>query len=101
MPKAPTPCPFCGASLSIEGIVPRKEACPACARDLHACEACGLYDTTAHNKCREPKAEWQPKRDRSNFCDFFEIATGGPATGEGEQKETARKSQLDDLFKNF
>lgn len=101
MTREPIPCPFCGASLSIHGVVPRKEACPACHRDLHACEACSLYDERAHNKCREPKAEWQPKRDRSNFCDFFEIMTSGPAAGENTEKEAARKARLDDLFKDF
>lgn len=101
MPRPSRPCPLCGAPLEIEGLVSRKDTCPSCRRDLHACHACRFYDERAHNRCREPKADWQPRADKANFCDFFELASEGPAAGESADREATRRRQLDDLFKNF
>jgi hypothetical protein len=98
----PAACPLCGASLDLEGgHVPRKEACPACGQDLHACQACRLFAPTAHNQCREPRAEWQSRRDKANYCDFFELAEGPAEAAESADKEAERKRQLDDLFRNL
>lgn len=95
-------CPLCGAALAlVEGFVSRKEACPGCHKDLHACHACRFYDTRAHNQCREPRAEWQPHRDKGNFCDFFELAAGSAAAPDAGDKEAERKRRLDDLFRNL
>lgn len=94
-------CPLCGVRLDQDGaFVPRKASCPSCGNDLHACHACRFHDPVAHNQCREPKAEWQPRRDRANYCDFFELARGGGAAAP-DPREAERKQQLDDLFKNF
>lgn len=96
-------CPLCGAPLGTPGPIGRADTCPACHKDLHACVACRYHDRSAHNECREPRAEWQPRRDRGNFCDFFEPAEAGAAAGGGAvpEKETERQRKLDDLFKNF
>jgi hypothetical protein len=97
-------CPLCGTTFDHPGLIGRADTCPACGRDLHACHACRFHDRSAHNECREPRAEWQPKRDRGNFCDLFELAEAGPDTGAGAAasgKEAERQRKLDDLFKNF
>ncbi|MFQ5509802.1 MAG: hypothetical protein ACE5FN_10785 [Leptospirillia bacterium] len=94
------PCPLCGETLSLDGQPTRKEICPSCNRELHVCLACRFHDPTAHNECRESRAEWQARRDRANFCDLFELSTDGPDP-EDSAKEQKRQSQLDDLFKNF
>jgi len=96
-------CPLCGASFEHSGLIGRADTCPACKRDLHACQACRFHDPSAHNECREFRAEWQARRDLGNFCDLFELAEGGAATGGGAAsgKEAERLRKLDDLFKNF
>jgi hypothetical protein len=94
-------CPLCGATFEHSGIVGRADTCPACKRDLHACHACRFHDPAAHNECREPRAEWQARRDRGNFCDLFELAEGGPAGGAGAAREAERQRKLDDLFRKF
>lgn len=94
-------CPLCGAPLELEGHVSRKEACPACRQDLHACHACRFFDPRAHNQCREPRAEWQARRDKANYCDFFELAEGAAGGTDSAEKEAERKQRLDDLFKNL
>lgn len=94
-------CPLCGATFEHSGLIGRADACPACKRDLHACHACRFHDPAAHNECREPRAESQARRDRGNFCDFFELGVGGPAHGAGAGREAERRKKLDDLFRNF
>lgn len=94
-------CPLCGATFEHSGLIGRKDTCPSCRHDLHACNACRFHDPAAHNECREPRAEWQARRDRGNFCDLFELAEAGPDAGAGTGKEAERRQRLDDLFKNF
>ncbi|MDH4229528.1 MAG: hypothetical protein OEW11_07270 [Nitrospirota bacterium] len=95
-------CPLCGQALNLSGPVSRKDVCPGCGRDLRACHACRLHAPTAHNECREPRAEWQARRDRSNYCDFFELAPapGADATA-ADPREAERQQKLNDLFRNF
>ncbi|MBI5137403.1 MAG: hypothetical protein HZA24_08745 [Nitrospirae bacterium] len=101
MPPPHARCPLCGADLGHAGQPGRRDQCPACLADLHACHACRFHDPRAHNQCREPKAEWQPKRDRANFCDLFELAEQPAGKTGAPDRETDRQRQLDDLFKNF
>lgn len=59
---------------------------------------------TSHNKCLEPKAEFQRTRDKANFCDYFVFTEDSPRrkeTGEAASpKETDNtKKRFDDLFK--
>ena len=90
-------CYFCGGEVPIEGRVMRKDACPHCRRDLHACVQCRFHDPGRHNRCREPKAEMVAERERANQCDYFEWA-GARAGGRGPDPGAARR-RLEDLFK--
>ena len=49
----------------------RNDECPHCAADMHACKNCEFYDTSSHNDCREPVAEYVADKERGNFCDMF------------------------------
>ena len=89
-------CHHCKTEIKIEARVLRSDECPQCSSDLHCCFNCMNYDPTAHNRCREPQAEWVSDREKANFCDFFE-----PNRDKGSTQKTAtdaRKS-FDDLFK--
>jgi hypothetical protein len=60
---------------------------------------CGNYDPSAHNRCREPQAEWVPDREKANFCDLFmpnKLMPGGnkPGSAKGDPRTT-----FDSLFK--
>jgi hypothetical protein len=55
------------------------------------------YDPHAHNKCREPQAEWVTDRERANFCDFF-IPNNLNASAAGKPSADPR-SAFDALFK--
>ena len=91
-------CALCKKSFDTEKVISRKAVCPFCSGDLHSCLNCRFYSESSHNKCLEPKAEFQRTRDRANFCDFFSVRqTTSPASGEDE-KAAARK-KLDDLFR--
>jgi hypothetical protein len=91
-------CFFCGTSLDPGQRLTRESTCPGCQRDLHACVQCRHYDPHAHNKCREPQAEWVTDRERRNFCEYFVLNPAGRGSGQADRATKAR-SQLDRLFK--
>jgi hypothetical protein len=92
-----TVCALCGKEVAADKYFSRKSTCLKCGGDLHICLNCKFYSETSHNKCIEPKAEFQRSRDRANFCDYFtfkESAAFAPA----KEKEKI-KQRLEDLFR--
>jgi hypothetical protein len=89
-------CTFCGAEIQIEDRVGRRDECPQCRRDLHACLQCRFYDRSYHNQCRETQAEYVGDKERSNFCDYFQF--GRESVSEKSAAEDA-KQKLKGLFK--
>jgi hypothetical protein len=93
-------CHYCGTEIKIEGFISRSEECPSCSSDVHCCRNCVNYDTAAHNRCREPQAEWVSDREKANFCDYFTPNKMKAAAGQtGSVVEEAR-SAFEKLFKN-
>ncbi len=89
-------CVFCGAAIEIEGRVGRREECPSCARNLHACLQCRFFDRSAHNQCRENQASLVGDKEKANFCEFFAF---GRDTEEERRDDAAAKAKLAALFK--
>lgn len=72
-----TGCGKCGAVLdAVGGHVGRRDVCPSCGAELHACIHCRHYDETAAKSCKEPFAEVPEDKDSANFCDLFQIGEG-------------------------
>lgn len=70
-------CGKCGASLEIHAAaVGRRDTCPACGADLHACIQCRHYDEHVAKECKEPFAEVPNDKESANFCDLFQIGDG-------------------------
>lgn len=90
-------CHACRNEMKFEGKIYRTTECPHCAADVHCCLNCDNYDVTAHNRCREPQAEWVPDREKANFCDYF-IANRLRGSGKQSAVDDARRT-FDDLFK--
>jgi len=90
-------CALCSTAVDINKYFTRKSTCPKCGGDLHICLNCRFYSPTSHNKCSEPKAEFQRSRDKANFCDYFSFQ-GSAAASSGMVKEDALK-KLEDLFR--
>lgn len=90
-------CHFCGKEVEFHIKVMRKDTCPHCGRDLHACVQCRFYDPGYHNQCREPKSEMVRDREKANLCGHFQFGAGTGRRQE-EKKEDVRK-KLDELFK--
>jgi hypothetical protein len=90
-------CVRCDADLPA-GPYGRRDTCPGCGADLHACVQCTFYAPGAYNDCREPQAERVMDKERSNFCDYFRPADGGPAANQKGGKDEAR-ARLEALFK--
>lgn len=76
----------------------RKDTCPFCGRDLHACVQCQFYDKNAYNECRETQAERVVDKEKGNFCGYFELAGGGTSGKTESEAEKARK-KLEDIFR--
>ncbi len=91
-------CQACGAALSGDGPIGRRDACDACGADLHACVQCRFYDPTASDQCREPEAERVQDKERQNFCEYFQLAAGRGG-GSGRSPADEAKAKLEALFK--
>lgn len=87
-------CHFCKARIELKERPGRRDVCPGCGRDLHACLQCRFYDKDAYHQCREPQADWVSDKESSNFCDYFEFGR----VLRTEVKQDA-KSRLEALFK--
>lgn len=90
-------CHHCRGELKVEASISRTDECPHCGADTHCCLNCENYDPYAHNKCREPQAEWVTDREKANFCDFF-IPNKLTATGAAKSAADPRTA-FDNLFK--
>ena len=91
-------CALCNKEIALDRPLSRKAACPACGGDLHICLNCRFFSESSHNKCLEPKSEFQRTRDRANFCDFFSARETASFSSSDREKEEARK-KLEDLFR--
>lgn len=60
---------------------------------------CGNYDPSAHNKCREPLAEWVSDREKANFCDLFIPNKLAAGAGSARKDSGEIKKSFNDLFK--
>lgn len=91
-------CHNCKTEIKIEGYISRTDSCEKCGEDVHSCLNCLNYDPAAHNKCREPQAEWVSEREKANFCDLFapNKQAGGTAPG---KPATDSRNAFDSLFK--
>lgn len=92
-------CTLCNKEVEVDKFFGRKSECPHCGGDLHICLNCRFYSETSHNKCIEPKAEFQRARDKANFCDYFQYRDSGSApSGRAEPADDVKK-KFESLFK--
>ena len=91
-------CHACKNEIKIEGHISRTDECANCGADIHACLNCENYDPSAHNRCREPQAEWVSDREKANFCDLF-IPNKRAASGHNAPSADNVRSAFDNLFR--
>ena len=75
----------------------RREECPQCRADLHACRQCDFYAPSAPQSCREPVADEVREKEKSNFCGYFTLKVDAYAPADSTEADKAR-TQLDALF---
>ncbi len=88
-------CYFCGNELEFGDKVFRKDTCPKCQRDLHACVQCRFYDPKAYNQCLETMAERVVEKEKANLCSYFEFR----GRREAGREAGDAKRKLEELFK--
>jgi predicted RNA-binding Zn-ribbon protein involved in translation (DUF1610 family) len=82
-------CGVCGAPLDVTGNqVGRRDTCPSCGSELHACVHCRHHDEQVAKQCKEPFAEVPEDKYEANFCELFQIGDGGL------RQPSARKEDL-------
>jgi hypothetical protein len=92
-------CVVCGADLGRPERVGRRDTCPRCSAELHACRQCRFHDPRADDGCREPQAERVLDPARANFCDYFSFSLAdASAPAAGAPDATAARAALDRLF---
>ena len=91
-------CQSCGNVVVVLGGVGRRDSCPTCGDDLHACVQCEFYDLSASDQCREPQAERMADKQQANFCEFFRLSRAEVAEARSSPAEDA-KARLEALFK--
>ncbi|MFT3836814.1 MAG: hypothetical protein QM723_07440 [Myxococcaceae bacterium] len=75
-------CGKCGGTLDlVAGHVGRRDTCPHCGADLHACIHCRHYDEAVAKQCKEPFAEVPDDKENANFCELFQIGEGSVRKG--------------------
>ncbi len=94
-------CWKCGEVMELapSARILSRDTCPRCDSDLHSCRNCQFYDTTKHNQCAEPQAEWVRDKEASNYCDYF---SPNPALAAGKRPSGTQdaKKKFDSLFKS-
>ena len=90
-------CRACKKELSIGREVGRKDECPFCGADLHACLNCKFHDRSASRQCREPLAEPVKEKEKANFCDYFVFAEA--STGALAAETDKERKELEGLFR--
>ncbi len=92
-------CAACRRPFDLKRRTVRRDECPHCGAELHACVNCRHYDARYVRGCQEPSAvaeEAVRDVDRANFCQWFEHRQGPPvSSGSGG---TEAKAAFDALF---
>jgi len=94
-------CWNCGRATGIEDKVMRADACPHCQSDLRCCRGCRHFDPSSRWQCRETIEGPIPHKEKSNFCDYFQMRQ---AMHSHQQKQNpieakdTKKKRFDDLF---
>lgn len=94
-------CWNCGQATGLDGKVMRSDACEKCLADQRCCRGCRFFDPMARSQCREHIGVPIPNKEKSNFCDYFQvrqaIQSGGRIIRDIETKDD-KKKKFDDLF---
>ncbi len=91
-------CYRCGASLGQLSLpIVRKDLCPDCGAELHACKMCIHFDPVVPDQCREDDAEDVKEKALANFCEWFEPSETAFDPGRKSEADEARDA-LEAMF---
>ncbi len=76
--------------------VGRRDTCPHCDAELHACIHCRHFDEGVAKQCKEPFADVPDDKEDANFCEYFQIGDGG---NRGGPQKADLMSAAEALFK--
>lgn len=88
-------CFKCSYEMSLSGPPGRRDECEKCRADIHVCCNCKYFDPKVYNECRETQADRVQEKERSNFCDYFEVGSRAGGISERNKQRAAAEA----LFK--
>jgi hypothetical protein len=92
-------CWKCGTEWTFHRLPGRNETCERCGSDLKVCLNCVSYDKTVAYECRDRRAEEVAQKDRSNFCEYFDMTRREfVAPQDGDGREDAARARLRKLL---
>lgn len=94
-------CWNCGKTTGIEGKVMRSDSCPECQADLRCCRGCLFFDPSAFRQCKETVNSPVVIKDKSNFCDWFQMRQAMQSHRAKPSKfdtKDVKQKKFDDLF---
>ena len=77
-------CFRCGTAIP-ENNLGRQDTCAKCGADTRCCRNCLHYDRSRNNECREEQAGRQVDKEKGNFCEWFQVRSGGSGHREALQ----------------
>lgn len=95
MQPGPFHCHACSTKLELAQKPGRRDDCPQCGAELHACMNCELFDPNLARGCRENQADDVRDKERANFCGWFVFRIGLP---EGAGRRNDPRAAFNALF---
>ena len=92
-------CYSCHKDINVSEKLSFREECPFCRCDLHVCKQCQFYDEKAYNECRETSAERVLDKEKSNYCEYFQVDVEGLSSQNNLSEADLAKKKLEELFK--
>ncbi|MEE8149455.1 MAG: hypothetical protein V3T75_03275 [candidate division Zixibacteria bacterium] len=96
-------CWNCSKNTGLTGRISRADSCESCLADMRCCRGCRHFDPNRRFQCKESIETNIPNKEKSNFCDFFQVRIafkrqGGVSYQDNTKDE--RKKNFDDLFED-
>jgi hypothetical protein len=66
-------CWKCGKAIAVPAPIGRAAVCETCGADLRSCRNCRFYSPGSYHDCLERVDEAVRDKERSNFCDSFQL----------------------------
>ena len=90
-------CWKCKKEIEMDSVY-RNSECPFCHASLHVCKGCQHYESGAHYDCKEPFVDLVSDKERSNFCDAFQVSKKISSSSSSSSSSSVASAKARDAF---